>query len=120
MIKADKQYRRRVYNFLIQQAKDGGKTDTKPLEHQPGLPWTEGQGEDGPRKPAESRISLWQDWVQIWQNAAASMLDQGSEPIILPETGYKCFQGADWENNEVFDFIKQSGHWVRAHTPNNK
>ena len=48
------------------------------------------------------------------------MLSQGSEPIIMPEMGYKCFRGVNWENNEVFDFIKQSGHWVRVHTPNNK
>jgi len=95
MIKADKQNQRRIDNSLSQQAKDDGKTDTKILDHRLDLLWTDGQGADGPRKLAESRMSLWQGYAQFWRNAAAGMLKQGSEPIIMPEIGYKHFPGAD-------------------------
>jgi polyhydroxyalkanoate synthase len=46
--------------------------------------------------------------MKLWQNAAKGMLGEGAEPLVRPEKGDKRFRGEEWENNQIFDFIKQS------------
>jgi polyhydroxyalkanoate synthase len=61
-----------------------------------------------PQKIVEAQINLWQDYMGLWQHAAERMLGRESEPVIAPGAGDKRFRHEDWEQNQVFDFIKQS------------
>jgi len=61
-----------------------------------------------PTKLANAQMALWQDYLKLWQNAAERMSGQESEPLIKPEPGDKRFRHEDWNENQLFDFIKQS------------
>jgi len=61
-----------------------------------------------PAKLMEAQFTLWQDYMALWQNAAQRWLGQETEPLVQPEKGDHRFRDEMWQENEVFDFIKQS------------
>jgi len=61
-----------------------------------------------PAKMVEAQMNLWQDYLALWQQSAAKMMGQETEPTIAPERGDRRFKAPEWNENHVFDFIKQS------------
>jgi poly[(R)-3-hydroxyalkanoate] polymerase subunit PhaC len=61
-----------------------------------------------PQKVVEAQFALWQDYMRLWQHTAERMLGRESEPVAAPERGDRRFRDTAWEENQVFDFIKQS------------
>ena len=57
----------------------------------------------------ETQAQLWRDWMGLWESTARRMLgDDSTAPVIAPLPGDRRFRDADWQQNEIFDFIKQS------------
>ena len=71
-----------------------------------------------PAKLVEAQVSLWNDYMNLWRNTTLRMLGQDTEPAIEPEKGDRRFKDATWQENEFFDFIKQSylltSRWMNA------
>jgi len=71
-----------------------------------------------PAKLVEAQMSLWQDYMNLWQNTALRFMGAETTPIIEPEKGDRRFKDDAWQDNEVFDFIKQSylltSRWVHG------
>lgn len=62
-----------------------------------------------PEKLIEKQMSLWQDYMTLWQNTSRKMMgDDTIKPIIEPAANDKRFKDSDWQENQIFDFIKQS------------
>jgi len=61
-----------------------------------------------PAKVVNAQMGLWQDYLKLWQHAAEKMSGAESEPVVKPAAGDKRFRHDDWEENQVFDFMKQS------------
>ena len=62
-----------------------------------------------PEQLIEKQMTLWQDYMTLWQNTSRKMMgDDTVEPTIKPAKGDKRFKDDDWEENQIFDFIKQS------------
>jgi polyhydroxyalkanoate synthase subunit PhaC len=61
-----------------------------------------------PASMLQAQLSLWQDYVRLWQNAGQRMLGQPVDPIVEPEGTDRRFRDPAWDDNAVFDFIKQS------------
>ncbi|MBI4967438.1 MAG: class I poly(R)-hydroxyalkanoic acid synthase [Rhodospirillales bacterium] len=61
-----------------------------------------------PSKLVEAQVSLWSDYMKLWQNTARRMLGEQSEPVVSPEPSDNRFKDEAWQTNEVFDFVKQS------------
>lgn len=61
-----------------------------------------------PSKLVEAQMNLWQDYMTLWSNTARRMMGEQTEPVVKPEPGDRRFKDESWEDNEVFDFIKQS------------
>ena len=55
-----------------------------------------------------AQIGLWQDYMTLWQNTTRRMLGEPAEPVIRSDPKDKRFADPAWQQNEVFDFIKQS------------
>ena len=55
-----------------------------------------------------AQLSLWQDYLRLWQNAGQRMLGQAVDPVIEPERSDRRFRDPAWDDHAVFDFIKQS------------
>ncbi|MDE3059474.1 MAG: class I poly(R)-hydroxyalkanoic acid synthase [Pseudomonadota bacterium] len=57
----------------------------------------------------ERQFRLWEDYLHLWQNTAQRLIgDDNGQPVISPEPRDKRFKDKAWEENAVFDFLKQS------------
>jgi polyhydroxyalkanoate synthase subunit PhaC len=61
-----------------------------------------------PAKLMQAQFSLWQDYMSLWQSTTRKMLGETSQPVVQPTTEDRRFKDALWDENYVFDFIKQS------------
>ncbi len=61
-----------------------------------------------PEQVIEAQSKLWQAHMDLWQHAAERAMGADVSPFIEPEKGDKRFRHEDWEDNQVFDVIKQS------------
>jgi polyhydroxyalkanoate synthase len=55
-----------------------------------------------------AQMGLWKDYMTLWQNTTRRMLGEVPEPVIQSDPKDKRFADPAWQQNEVFDFIKQS------------
>jgi len=63
---------------------------------------------EDPSKFVEAQVNLWNDYMNLWRNTTLRMLGEQTEPVIEPEAGDRRFKDETWQENEIFDFIKQS------------
>lgn len=72
--------------------------------------FTEGakQMASNPEKLMQANLELWQQHMSLWQHTADKMLGKESEPVATPEKGDRRFKSKEWEENQVFDVIRQS------------
>ncbi len=56
----------------------------------------------------EAQFQLWRDYMGLWERTARRMFGGEAEPVVTPAPGDKRFRDKDWQENQVFDFIKQS------------
>jgi polyhydroxyalkanoate synthase len=71
-----------------------------------------------PTKLAQAQFNLWQDYMRLWQSTTLRMFGQEAEPVVTPERGDRRFRDPAWDENQLFDFIKQSyllsARWLQA------
>ena len=72
---------------------------------------------NNPAKMVEAQISLWQDYMELWQATTRKALGEESQPVVTPEQGDNRFKNEAWNDDGLFDFIKQSylltARWVQ-------
>jgi polyhydroxyalkanoate synthase len=61
-----------------------------------------------PSTLVHAQIGLWQDYMTLWQNTTRRMWGLGAAPVIRSESRDRRFKDHAWNDNEIFDFIKQS------------
>jgi polyhydroxyalkanoate synthase len=61
-----------------------------------------------PAKLAEMQMRAWDDYLKLWTATFAKAQGQPTEPVKQPGKGDNRFRGEMWENNFLFDYIKQS------------
>jgi polyhydroxyalkanoate synthase len=61
-----------------------------------------------PDKVIELQQGFWNDWIHLWQESGKKFLGEHSKPVIEPDKGDRRFKAAEWQDNSLFDFIKQS------------
>jgi polyhydroxyalkanoate synthase subunit PhaC len=61
-----------------------------------------------PARLAEAQVELWNSYMSLWQQTANKMMGQEAAPVAVPEPDDRRFKDADWDENPVFDYIKQS------------
>jgi polyhydroxyalkanoate synthase len=71
-----------------------------------------------PVKMVEAQMSLWNDYMTLWQATTARMLGQEALPIAAPAMDDRRFKDDAWDENQLFDFIKQSyllsARWMQS------
>ncbi len=55
-----------------------------------------------------TQLALWKNWMGLWETTALRILGGEAAPVITPAPGDRRFRDAEWQQNEIFDFIKQS------------
>jgi polyhydroxyalkanoate synthase len=71
-----------------------------------------------PAKLVDAQVSIWQDYMSLWQSNARHALGEESEPVTVPEKGDNRFRNKAWNDDGLFDFIKQSylltSKWIQT------
>ena len=63
---------------------------------------------ENPIQMIEAQADLWAQYSSLWQNTLQRMTGNEAEPIATPDAGDRRFKDAEWSNNIIFDYIKQS------------
>jgi polyhydroxyalkanoate synthase len=70
-----------------------------------------------PSRLVQAQLSLWNDYMTLWQRTAQRFLGGEAQPMIEPMPGDRRFRDAAWDDNTLFDYIKQSylltARWVQ-------
>ena len=61
-----------------------------------------------PTKLAEMHVKLWQDNTSLWHNTMLRFWGLDAKAVVAPAKGDRRFKHDDWEQNFLFDYIKQS------------
>jgi polyhydroxyalkanoate synthase len=61
-----------------------------------------------PAAIVHAQFQLWQDFMGLWEATARKMLGGQVDPVVAPRLGDKRFKDKDWQENQVFNFVKQS------------
>src|SRR6266849_5963268 len=71
-----------------------------------------------PTKLVQAQMSLWNDYMTLWQRTAQRFLGGEAEPVVEPPKGDRRFKDSAWNDNSLFDFIKQSylltARWMQS------
>lgn len=71
-----------------------------------------------PMKLANAQQQLWLDSMKLWQNTARRVLGKDSETTMQPKQGDRRFKDKSWDEDLIFDYIKQSyllaSQWVQS------
>ena len=97
-----------VADFVARQAAEPGQQNLDPLNIGNAFMEMTAKMMSDPAKLVEANLTLWNDYLSLWQNTARRLFGEHSEPVAKPEPADRRFKDEMWEENEVFDFIKQS------------
>lgn len=61
-----------------------------------------------PAKLIQAQVELWGEYLNLWQSAARRWMGEEAAPIVTPNRDDKRFKDAAWNENVLFDYIKQS------------
>ncbi len=61
-----------------------------------------------PWKVAEMQTKMFWDHVALWQSTALRMLGKEAQPVAEPAKGDNRFRETDWQDQFLFDYVKQS------------
>jgi len=61
-----------------------------------------------PFRMAEAQVKLWQDYWSLWQSSWLRLWGQETAPVAEAAKGDRRFKHEAWQNNFLYDYIKQS------------
>ncbi len=61
-----------------------------------------------PHKLMDAQFNLWRDTMELWRTTTLRAFTGTDTPVAAPEPGDRRFKDEAWQQNQVFDFIKQS------------
>lgn len=106
MNRVAEQSRKMVAEFLERQSEGGGDSD--PLNIGNAFFEMATRMMTDPARLIQAQMSLWSDYMSLWQNATRRMMGEDAAPVISPAADDRRFKDDAWNENVVFDYIKQS------------
>ncbi len=61
-----------------------------------------------PFKLAEAQMRFWQDSMELWQTSMLKLMGQEVQPVAEAPQGDRRFKHQDWQQNFLYDYIRQS------------
>ncbi len=97
-----------ISQFLQRQAQRDGHEPLDPLNIGGAFFELGKQMATQPAKLVEAQFTLWKDHLALWQRSAQRLVGHDVDPVVEPAAGDRRFRDKDWQENQIFDFIKQS------------
>jgi polyhydroxyalkanoate synthase len=60
-----------------------------------------------PERVVDAQLAMWQGYVQIWQTMLTRLQGKPMQDFVKPPAFDKRFMDREWQNNWLFDFLKQ-------------
>jgi polyhydroxyalkanoate synthase len=118
MARIAEQSQRMVGDFLSRQAVGSEIPGPDPLNLSSAFMEMTSRLMADPAALVQAQVNLWQDMANLWQATARRMMGEPTEAVIAPPPGDRRFRDPAWEQNQVFDFIKQSylltARWMQS------
>ncbi len=118
MAKAAEKCQLIMQEFLARQAQDATSTPFDPLNINNAFAELFTRMMSDPLTVVEKQFNLWQDYVHLWQRTTQRLLGEEQQPVIDADSRDKRFKDAAWEQNAVFNFLKQSyllsARWIQS------
>ena len=108
MMQVGQQSQRLLSDFMKRQSTKGNAGPSDPLNLMGTFSSLLKSMAAHPTVVMEAQFQLWRDYMGLWERTTTRMLGGESKPLVTPAAGDKRFKDKDWEENQVFDFIKQS------------
>ena len=98
-----------MYSELLKSSSGMGTTSMDPLNVSKAMTDATQKLWMDPGRLMQANINLWQQHMQLWQQASGKLAGNSTQdPVASPDSGDRSFKHSDWEENPLFDFIKQS------------
>ncbi|HEX6443169.1 MAG TPA: class I poly(R)-hydroxyalkanoic acid synthase [Stellaceae bacterium] len=113
---------RRVTEFLSRQKGENGIGMADPMAIGTAFLEMTTRMMSDPARLVEAQLSLWRDYMTLWQRTAERLLGGAAEPLVEPAPEDRRFRDQAWSDNALFDFIKQSyllsARWLQSQVKN--
>jgi len=107
-----------VAEFLARQADGSGAGMADPLNVGAAFLDMTQKLMSNPARMVEAQLSLWQDYMRLWQSTADRFIGGNPAPLAEPAPGDHRFKDPAWQESTLFDFIKQSylltARWLQS------
>lgn len=97
-----------LQEFLARQSTDVSNASVDPLNVGKAFMELFARMMGDPMRLVERQLGFWQDYLNLWENTAHKLAGDEKPPIIAPDVRDKRFKDESWQQNAVFDFLKQS------------
>ncbi|GAB4177448.1 MAG: class I poly(R)-hydroxyalkanoic acid synthase [Thalassobaculales bacterium] len=105
--KIAQQSQKLVSEFVARQDKDGlGMAD--PLNVGSAFLELTSRMMSDPARMMQAQVNLWTAYMDLWQSATRRFLGAAEGPVVTPDPTDRRFKDAAWQENYIFDYIKQS------------
>ena len=106
--KIAEQSQRLIGDFLHRQASGGLPGNIDPLNIAGAFMQMTSRMMANPAKLAEAQVAYWRGTMDLWQATARRMMGETPQPAAPVAKGDRRFRDPGWDENPLFDFIKQS------------
>ncbi len=107
-----------VADFLERQAANGSAGPVDPLSIGNAFFEMTARMMTDPAKMVQAQMNLWQDYMKLWQTTAQRFMGVDPESVAEPDKSDRRFKDPAWEENQLFDYIKQSyllsARWLQS------
>ncbi len=107
-----------VSDWIERQAAYNGATSIDPLNIGDAFLEMTARMMQDPVTMVQAQMSLWYDYMRLWQSTTERMMGGEPDPVAEPEKHDRRFTDPAWEENQLFDFVKQSylltARWLQA------
>ena len=99
---------RLVADFLSRQNGEGGFGMANPMAVGAAFFEMTARMMSDPSRLVQAQLSFWNDYMTLWQRTAQRFLGGEAEPVIEAGAEDRRFRDQAWNDNALFDYIKQS------------
>ena len=97
-----------LQEYISRQSLDLGNTPVDPLNVSSAFMELFARMMGDPMRLMERQLGFWQDYLSLWENTASKLVGDEKPPVITPDSKDRRFRDEAWQQNAVFDFLKQS------------
>ncbi|MGE0755144.1 MAG: PHA/PHB synthase family protein [Alphaproteobacteria bacterium] len=107
MARAAESFQKALASFLARQTRELPDTPFDPFNLSEAYADLVARMMKNPGELVDTQLQLWRQYAQLWQATTSRMMGQDAPPLIKPAAKDHRFADEAWQQNALFDFIKQ-------------